>query len=107
MAPVIIPVKKIRIARRELIRFRSYLSMTLYVVAITYAKQAAMFGPRLVEHSIVIRVGRTVGDTMLENVKVDPRAPVGDQSFLLGTTLYFLDREILFGGVFPVQEGGG
>src|ERR1700693_2916258 len=80
VAPLVVPVKKIRVRRWELIRLRSYLSVTLCVVAITNAKQAAMFGPCLVEHSIIIRVGRTVGDTMLENVKVDPRTTLVGQS---------------------------
>ena len=81
--------------------------MTLRVVTVTYAEQAAMFRSCLVEHAIVVGVGRTVGDTMLENVMVDSRTPLVEESLLLSAAFYFLYREIIFGSVFSMEEGGG
>src|ERR1700722_4560422 len=88
-APVFIPLEEVCVLQRNLIGFRSYFALTLRIMTIPYAKQAAMFGPGLVEHSIVIWVWRTICHTVLKDVEVYATPPFVDK-LLLRRTLFYL-----------------
>jgi hypothetical protein len=75
------------------------------MISITLAEEAAAPWARLKQYSVTARIGRAVGNAVLNYMDVNTRANHPRDSFFSGSLDNFFQREIKPGGLLAMQQG--
>src|SRR5207302_4338236 len=106
-APIPIPSQQAAIVLREVYGIRrDFGAFTRWVIGISLAEEAAPSRPSLQQHSIPGRVGRPIGNAVLNDMDVQPRANRPVYRLFPGSFDDLLHSEIGFLSLLAMQEGG-